>query len=215
VTSSIIVWGATGQAKVVREAVSLTGVELAAVFDNDEDAVSPFPDVPIYHGWAGFLEWKRDVDPSAYGAVVAVGGTRGHDRVHLGTQLAAEGFAPWTVIHPHAYVATDAQVGAGSQVMVGATLATQVRLGRWCLVNTAASVDHESVLADGVHIGPGAHLAGAVDVGARAMVGTGATVAPRVRIGADAIVGAGSVVLHDVEPGTVVVGNPARVLRRV
>jgi hypothetical protein len=32
-------------------------------------------------------------------------------------------------------------------------------------VNTASSVDHDSVLGDGVHVSPGAHLAGRVHVG--------------------------------------------------
>ena len=36
--------------------------------------------------------------------------------------------------------------------------------------------------------------------------------APNVSIGANAIVGAGAVVVRDVEPGTTVVGNPARAI---
>jgi maltose O-acetyltransferase len=51
-----------------------------------------------------------------------------------------------------------------------------------------------------------------VRIGARVFVGAHAIVLPGVTIGDDAIVGAGSVVRHDVEPGTVVAGNPARVL---
>ncbi len=46
-----------------------------------------------------------------------------------------------------------------------------------------------------------------------ASIGTGATILCGITIGEDAIVGAGSVVTHDVLPGTVVAGNPARVLK--
>lgn len=45
-------------------------------------------------------------------------------------------------------------------------------------------------------------------------VGYGAIVMPRVTIGPDAIVAAGAIVTKDVPPGTVVGGNPARVLCR-
>ena len=45
-----------------------------------------------------------------------------------------------------------------------------------------------------------------------ATVYTGAVILPRVRIGTGAVVGAGAVVLHDVDPWTVVAGNPARVI---
>jgi sugar O-acyltransferase (sialic acid O-acetyltransferase NeuD family) len=211
----VVLWGASGQAKVIREALGLADVEIVAVFDNNEEASSPFPGVPIFHGWTGFERWRQGSDPRHYSAAVAIGGSHGRERVQIGQRLASEGLAPLTVVHPSAYVALDAAVGEGCQVLAHATVATEVRLGGWCIVNTAASLDHECVLGEGVHIGPGAHLAGCVEVGAGAMVGTGASVAPRVRIGADSIVGAGAVVLRDVESGSVVVGNPARYLRRV
>ena len=51
-----------------------------------------------------------------------------------------------------------------------------------------------------------------VRIGSRVFIGARAIVLPGVVIGDDAIVAAGSVVRHDVEPGTVVAGVPARVL---
>ena len=47
-----------------------------------------------------------------------------------------------------------------------------------------------------------------------ASLGSGALILGGVRIGARALVGAGAVVTRDVEPGEVVIGNPARVLER-
>lgn len=46
-----------------------------------------------------------------------------------------------------------------------------------------------------------------------ASIGTGSTILCGITIGEGALVGAGSVVLRDVPPHTVVVGNPARVLK--
>jgi len=48
-----------------------------------------------------------------------------------------------------------------------------------------------------------------------ASIGSSATILCGVTIGEGAIVGAGAVVTKDVEPYTVVAGNPARVLRRL
>jgi UDP-2-acetamido-3-amino-2,3-dideoxy-glucuronate N-acetyltransferase len=48
-----------------------------------------------------------------------------------------------------------------------------------------------------------------------ATIGAGAVVLPGVTIGERAMVGAGAVVTKDVESDTVVVGNPARVVRRL
>jgi acetyltransferase-like isoleucine patch superfamily enzyme len=48
-----------------------------------------------------------------------------------------------------------------------------------------------------------------------ASIGSGATILCNVTIGENAIVGAGSVVTKDVPAGTIVAGNPAKVLRAV
>ena len=48
-----------------------------------------------------------------------------------------------------------------------------------------------------------------------ASIGSGSTILCGIEIGQDAIVGAGSVVTRDVSAGTIVVGNPARVLRKI
>ena len=48
-----------------------------------------------------------------------------------------------------------------------------------------------------------------------ASIGSGATILSNVVVGENAIVGAGSMVTHDVEPNTIVAGNPARLLRTI
>jgi acetyltransferase-like isoleucine patch superfamily enzyme len=52
-------------------------------------------------------------------------------------------------------------------------------------------------------------------IGKHAKIGANATLLPGVSVGEYALVGAAAVVVHDVPPGAVVVGNPARVIRQV
>lgn len=82
---------------------------------------------------------------------------------------------------------------------------------------------HGQVVIDGfVEIGPGARIRPFVTIGlrerdltgptlgARVKVGTGAKLIGPIRVGDDAVIGANAVVVHDVAPGEVVVGMPAR-----
>jgi sugar O-acyltransferase (sialic acid O-acetyltransferase NeuD family) len=199
-----VIWGASGHAKVLLDVLREPGYELAAFIDNDPDAVSPVDGVKVYAGEDGLATWLARAAPGP-AAAVAIGG---------GRLLAAAGCELLTVVHPTAYVADSAGLGAGAQVLAHACVAVDCRLGEGTIVNTSASVDHECALGDGVHVGPGAILAGLVTAGDGAFVGAGAVVLPRIRIGSRSKVGAGAVVTRDVPDGALVYGNPASVRAR-
>lgn len=206
----VIFWGATGQARVLREAISSTDASVVALFDNREIS-SPFDGIPIYHGEAGFNDWVEGNDWSGPTlACVTIGGKHGRDRLHRAQWLAARGYAPLTVVHSHAFVADDATVGEGCQILAFAAVCSGAKLGASVIVNTKASIDHDCILGDGVHIAPGATVAGQVQIDDFAFIGAGAVVLPNLRIGVGAIVGAGAVVTRNVASGDTVIGNPAR-----
>jgi sugar O-acyltransferase (sialic acid O-acetyltransferase NeuD family) len=208
----LVMWGASGHAKVLRELIGTSRYRLVALFDNDQRRIPPFADIRLHHGRDGFMSWRAGI-AEEHAFLVAIGGSRGRDRLEIHEFLVGQGLRPAAAIHPSAVVAADARIGAGSQVLAHATICVEAALGRECIVNTASSVDHECVLGDGVHIGPGATLAGCVTVGDSSMIGAGAVVLPRIVIGRDAIVGAGAVVTRDLPDGAVAWGSPARIIR--
>lgn len=208
-----VLWGSAGHAKVLDESIRRLGGQVIALFDNAPDTVSALPGVPLIGGISALSAWAERiaVRQNIY-ALVAIGGTRGRDRLKLQEQLAASGLCIEPMVHPDAFVADTATIGPGSQVLAMSVVAAEVRIGDACIVNHKASVDHECHVADGVHIAPGATLCGCVTIGAHAMIGAGAIVLPRIRIGCDSIIGAGAIVTHDVPDGAVVIGNPARIV---
>jgi acetyltransferase-like isoleucine patch superfamily enzyme len=105
-------------------------------------------------------------------------------------------------------------LGDGAQIMAGAILQTGVRVGRNVIVNTRAVIDHDSCLADHVHVATGAILAGGVKVGEASHIGAGATVIQEITIGRAVLVAAGAVVVSDVADDASVAGIPARRIER-
>jgi sugar O-acyltransferase (sialic acid O-acetyltransferase NeuD family) len=206
----LICWGATGQAKVLREFLPALGYELIACFDNNTSVRPPFADVPLIGDWNAFASWRNEHSGSI-ACIVAIGGARGEDRVTIQERLTASGLNPICLVHPTAFVAKNASYASGTQILAMSAVCVEATLGEACIVNTRASVDHECILGDGVHIGPGATLCGGVRVDDFAFVGAGATILPRVHIGRGAVIGAGAVVARDVAPGVCVLGVPARV----
>jgi sugar O-acyltransferase (sialic acid O-acetyltransferase NeuD family) len=210
--SRVILWGGTGQAKVVRSIIEHNGGRVVAVFDDTPDLSPTFPDVPLYLGLIAFGEWIKREKRDDLGFCIAIGNPHGRVRLRLSAMLKGEGLRAVAVVHPTAYIEHNATIGEGCQIHAGAIVGAEARIGNQCIINTKASVDHECFLEDGVEIGPGATLCGLVHVKTNGWVCAGATVLPRRTIHADAIVGAGALVRADVPAATTVIGVPAKPL---
>src|SRR5213593_3244902 len=166
---------------------------------------------------------KREELPPAElgdGTIVSTGaivfaGTRVGARVILGDQ---------SCVRERVVVGDDVVIGRGSLVENDTTI------GALTKIQAHAYITAYSTLEDNVFIAPcvittndnfmgrtekrhGLVKGPTIRRGAR--VGGGAILCPAVEIGEEAYVGAGAVVTKDVPPRTVVVGNPARVLREV
>lgn len=124
------------------------------------------------------------------------------------------------VILPGAAVVGDVTLGPDCSIWFNAVLRGDGRpivLGRGCNVQDCCvlhSEKHATVLGDWVSVGHGAIVHGAV-VGDNTIVGMGATLLDFARIGKNCMVGAGAVVTGkmDAPDGSLVLGNPARVVR--
>jgi sugar O-acyltransferase (sialic acid O-acetyltransferase NeuD family) len=206
-----VIWGAGGHAKVVAEILRLNGHEVIGFLDgvNAQRKGSEFYGASVLGGEDVLVEL---LDSGVTHAMVAFGDNR--LRIRAADRLVALGFHLVSAVHPTAACAVDVSIGEGTVVAAGAVVGPSTKVGRNAIVNTQASLDHDCVVGDGAHVGPGAIVTGEVEVEDCAWIGAGAVIADHRRIGADAIVGAGAVVVKDVPEAVVVVGVPARILRK-
>lgn len=214
-SEKFILWGSSGQAKVLADIIQLTGNQVVALFDNCN--VKPaIPDTPLIVGEQGYRKWAEDqkLKGERIFGLAAIGGDRGLDRLFLHTLFREYGFNIPVLSHPSAVISQSALLGAGTQVLSQANISAGAILGEACIVNSNASVDHECQIGDGVHIAPGATLCGCVTVGHNAFIGAGSVILPRVNVGNNSIIGAGAVVTKNVPSGLTVVGNPAKFISK-
>lgn len=208
-----VIWGSAGHAKVLRGIIEFRGGEVAALFDNRLDAKAVIPNVPIFFGKNGYKQWLNHCgDPSDFIGVTAIGGAEGLTRVDILDLYRKSGLRLDSLVHHSASIAADVEIGPMCQVLANSTLAAEVSLGEACIINHSAVVDHETKLGRGVHVAPGAVLCGCITAEDYVFIGAGATILPRIVLHEGAIIGAGAIVTNDVPAGSLVRGNPARVV---
>ncbi len=147
------------------------------------------------------------------GILVAIGDN--HVRAQVAAKIA--GICPElpfvNAAHPTASVGRETTLGPGTVVMAGAVVNPCCRIGRLCIVNTRASLDHDSEMADFSSLAPGVTAGGNCRIGGYSAVSIGAVVRHGISIGEHCVVGAGSLVLNDIDPFCVAYGVPARKIR--
>jgi sugar O-acyltransferase (sialic acid O-acetyltransferase NeuD family) len=154
-------------------------------------------------------DWSRQsIDALAMG----IGNNRKRKRVF--ESLTNSGATLVSVIHPRTIVGTGVRLGRGVVALSNVVVNADTSIGDNVILNTAATVEHDNIVAAHAHIAPGVVTAGEVRVGEGAFLAIGARILPRISIGDWATVGAGAVVTDHVRDRATVAGCPAREVRR-
>lgn len=163
-------------------------------------------DVPVI---GKSMDWPNHPDTSL---VVAIGAPRA--RMSVVTRMKALGEPDFsTLIDPAAVIGDRVTIMPGSMICAGVICTTDILIGEHAILNLNSTVGHDAVFRGFVTVAPNASISGNVMLGTCTEVGTGAALREKVVVGDGALVGMGSVVTRDVEPNSVMVGNPARQIR--
>lgn len=211
IKQEVLIYGAGGHSKVT--------IDLLQQLHEDYRIIGILDDNPQFYGRSylgykvlGGMNLLREREYRNCKIVIGVAKPDARRKIFEKVNLL--GYEVITLIHPSAYIASHVDIACGSMVMAYALINVGARIGKCTVINTGAIVEHECIVGDFVHIAPGAHLAGAVEVGSGTLIGIGATIIEFVRIGENAIISAGAVVIDDVPSNSTVVGNPARIVKR-
>ena len=126
-------------------------------------------------------------------------------------------------------IGSESKIGTFVEIQKGARIGRRVKVSSHSFICEGVTIEDEVFIGHGVMFINDKYPRSVTDVGKLqeekdwtcvptlvkrgASIGSNATILCGVTIGEEAIVGAGSVVTHDVLPGAIFAGNPARMIR--
>lgn len=170
------------------------------------------------HNIVGLLDETRPMYRMRYGEILLPEGWKPPEGMHIAhfiaigdmevrERLSKQPILFTNIQHPSAYI-RDNEVGLGNFFAAGSVIGHRSKIGNFCIVNTNASLDHDSELGDYSHLAPCSVTGGHVTIGHHTTIGIGAMIRDRVVVGNNCVIGMGSVVTRDVPDNVMGYGNP-------
>ncbi|MFA6260088.1 MAG: acetyltransferase [Bacteroidia bacterium] len=160
-TPEILLFGAGGHGKALSSLLHTAGFACIGIFDvagaeKFENAYtlflgvyspSLFPDCPI---------------------IVTVGNNRVRNEV---AQIIQHRFA--TFVHPSAQLADNVTIGEGTVILQNAVIQANSHVGKHCIINIGACIDHDCNIQDAVHISPLSYIGSNSNISSRSLIEPG------------------------------------------
>lgn len=126
-------------------------------------------------------------------------------------------------IEPGAIIRDMVEIGDHCVIMMGAVLNIGAVIGERTMIDMNVVVGGRAIVGKNCHIGAGTVLAGVIEppsadpviVEDDVVIGANVVILEGIKVGKGAVIAAGSVVIKDVEPYSVMVGIPAKLLKKV
>ena len=208
---SLIIIGSSGHAKVVLDIFEkMNQHEIIGFIDKNKQNGENVLGYPVLGDEEILNNHKAEVTQ----LFIAIGDncTRQKVKDRINTHFPAFSFA--TAIHPSATIGKEVKIGQGTAIMAGAIINPCCNIGEFCLINTKASLDHDSVMNDFSSLAPGVTTGGNVEIGASSAIGIGASIMHGVKIGTEVVIGGHSFVNKHVDDFSVCYGVPAKLIRK-
>ena len=200
----VIIIGAGGHAKVIADIIEKSGDEVVGFLDDNKEIgttiINEYKVIGDLNNRFTMAVTKENLE-----FIIAIGDNKKREEISHSPNLKF-----YTAIHPSAQIGLDVRIEEGKVIMANSCINSSAKIGKHCIINTGAIIEHDNIIEDYVHISPNATLGGTVKIGESTHVGIGSIVKNNITICKNCTIGAGAVVVKNIiEEGTYV-GVPAR-----
>ncbi|MDR3294364.1 MAG: acetyltransferase [Clostridiales Family XIII bacterium] len=210
-TDILCIYGCGGLGKEVLDTYNgLPSAGEAAFVDDGPAAGQNILGTPVY-AYEHILQLHR---AGRRRPVFVVGLGEPRIRARLYEKILSDGFACANVVGRSAEISPFASVEPGVVIQPQCIVPHGAVIGFGCFLNYQVVTGHDTSIGRCCVLSPKANLGGNVQIGENCYVGSSAVIRNDVKIGKNVIIGMGAVVLDDVPDDAVMVGNPARMLRK-
>ena len=119
-----------------------------------------------------------------------------------------------SLIHPTASVSKMSSIGNGTVVFQNVTITSNVTIGNHVIILPNTVINHDCKINDYTCIASSVNISGQVTIGESCYLGASSSIIGGVLINDYSLIGMGSNVLNNVEKYSVMVGNPAKFLKK-
>lgn len=202
----LIIFGAGGHAVSVANVALSAGYEIKHFVDKNKKGHDL-----LGYKIIGDIDQLNNVE--YFNFAIAVGDNAVRERIYNELIAKKDNLRFPPLIHSSAVVSFFSEIKDGTVVMPKAIIGPNSKVGKFCLINTQASLDHDCVMFDYSSLAPASVTGGTVQIGVRSAVSIGAVIKHGLKIGSDSVVGANSYLNKDLPNNQVAYGTPAKQIR--
>ena len=158
-------------------------------------------------------EFKAKYSPENSEIIIASGEPKGRNNLY--ERVKQDGYKLPNLIDPLANVKQLKCIGEGNIIQDYVHLSpSNVKIGNNNVFMTFSRIAHDCIIGDNCVFASSTNCSGRVIVEDRVYIGTGAKIREKIKLSHDSIIGMGAVVTKSVNDYSVVVGSPAKEIRK-
>lgn len=204
-SKQVVIIGAGGHAKVIADIIVKSGDRVYGFLDDNLEIGTTIANNEQFKIIGKIEKINKLKENTNLEFVIAIGDNTVRKKI-------AENYNVkyYTAIHPSSIIALDVSIEEGTVVMANTVINTSAKIGRHCIVNTGAIIEHDNIIENYVHVSPNATLCGTVKIGECTHIGANATVKNNTEICNKCIIGAGALVVKNINESGTYVGVPVK-----